>query len=105
MTDITELILALIFVLGGVLSVFVIPFLRSKVSAETLNHVAIVIRTAVFAAEQIFGGGKGAEKKKYVLEYLAKQGLIADIDKVDDAINAQIEAVVQELTLQQKGDA
>lgn len=46
------------------------------------------------AAEQLYEGqGRGEEKKKYVLEFLASVGFTVD----EEAVNAAIEAAVNQL--------
>ena len=49
------------------------------------------MKIGVAAAEQLYKGqGRGEEKKKYVLEFLASMGFTVD----EEAINAAIEAAV-----------
>lgn len=61
---------------------------------EILN---VVSRKAVEAAEQIFGGEKGEEKKKYAInvieKYLAAKGITLDVD----VIVMYIESAVKDL--------
>ena len=49
---------------------------------------------AVLAAEQIYGDGHGAEKKKYAIEtiqhILAEKGFQINLDIIDDAIEAEV---------------
>lgn len=51
-------------------------------------------RTAVFAAEQIYGAGRGSEKKRYAIEavqnYLAEKGIKLNVDVINDAIEAEV---------------
>ncbi len=52
------------------------------------------MKIAVAAAEQIYQGEKrGAEKKQYVLDFLAQNG----ISFSEESVNAAIEAAVNEL--------
>lgn len=52
------------------------------------------VKIGVAAAEQLYKGqGRGEEKKKYVLEFLASMGFTVD----EEAINAAIEAAVNQL--------
>ena len=50
---------------------------------------------AVLAAEQIFGKGKGDEKKQYAIEtierILAEQGIMVDVGVITDAIEAEVQ--------------
>lgn len=49
---------------------------------------------AVLAAEQIFGDGQGAEKKKYAIEtiqqLLAEKGIQLNLSVIEDAIEAEV---------------
>ena len=56
-----------------------------------------LVRIYVFAAEQIFGKGKGSEKLAYVKKALAKEGITADDANEHDRVRALIEAAVCEL--------
>lgn len=59
--------------------------------AEILTYAA---RTAVFAAEQVLGGGHGDEKKQYAIEfmqnYLAERGLSVNVDVIISAIESAV---------------
>lgn len=49
---------------------------------------------AVLAAEQIYGDGQGAEKKKYAIEtiqqLLAEKGIQLNLNVIEDAIEAEV---------------
>lgn len=64
---------------------------------ELYEILVVISRKAVEAAEQIFGGGKGEEKKEYakkvITKYLAAKGIELDLD----IIEAYIESAVKEL--------
>lgn len=64
---------------------------------ELYEILVVISRKAVEAAEQIFGGGKGKEKKEYakavITKYLAAKGIHLDLD----IIEAYIESAVKEL--------
>ena len=59
--------------------------------AEVLSFAA---ELAVEAAEQIFGAGKGEEKKEYAIraveKYLAELGLVIDVEVIADAIEREV---------------
>lgn len=94
MTNVTYIIVGLIFVIGGLLAAFGIPFLRSKLSTEQLATLKQIVNIAVYAAEQILGPKMGPDKKKFALDYakklLAKYHLTFDEAAVDAAIEAQV---------------
>lgn len=94
MTDITPIIEAVFALAGVVITAVVIPYIRSRTSAQQRAEINAWVRIAVSAAEQVYAGsGRGAEKKAYVLEWLAAHGVTVDEGKLD----AMIEAAVLEL--------
>lgn len=94
MFDITPIIEAVFALIGVVITVIVIPYIKSKTSAAEQTEINAWVKIAVAAAEQIYkGSGRGEEKKAYVLEWLKKHGVTVD----EDAIDAMIEAAVYEL--------
>lgn len=95
MIDLTEIILAVIAVLGTILTAVVVPLLKQKLTENQQEILGKIVKTGVYAAEQLFGGGTGAQKKEWVLKYLSDQGYNVDLE----SINAQIEAVVKELKI------
>lgn len=61
---------------------------------DAAAYLMEICSTAVRAAEQIFGGEKGKEKKKYAIKvvenYLAQMGLHLDVETIDAAIEAAV---------------
>ncbi len=88
--DITQIILALIALFGGIITSFVIPFLKKKLTGQQIENLKLAARIAVYAAEQIFTPEQWAEKKKYVQDLLREQGYDVDAEKVDAAIEAEV---------------
>ncbi|OPZ65870.1 MAG: Phage holin protein (Holin_LLH) [Firmicutes bacterium ADurb.Bin506] len=94
MFDITTIIEALAALIVAVITAFVIPYIKSKTTAQQQQAINSWVRIAVTAAEQIYvGSGRGAEKKEYVLQFLAEHGIKLDGARID----ALIEAAVYEL--------
>lgn len=94
MKDITPLIDTIFTLIALAVTIFVIPYFRSKTNAQQQEEVNAWVRIAVDAAEQIYrGSGRGAEKKAYVLAFLEEHGITMDSEKV----NALIEAAVYQL--------
>ena len=76
MVDLTQVIVAFLTLVFSLVSVYLIPLLKSKVSGEQLETIKFWVNIAVEAAEMIYvGKGKGAEKKAYVEKYLSEKGL------------------------------
>jgi len=94
MIDLTPIINALILLVAGAISSFLIPWLKRKIDESRMAELYSWVKIGVAAAEQIYRGvGKGEEKKQYVLEYLAQHGYDINLE----SINAMIEAAVQQL--------
>ena len=91
--DYTELIKAIATVVFIVLSMFVIPWIKKTISAETLDKIFMYVEIFVAAAEQLFNASEGAEKKAYVLQRLAEMNFKVDPEILD----AHIEAAVLKL--------
>ena len=100
--DITQILLGLILILGGVITIVVWPYIKSHVSSEQLSILAGIAQTVVFAAEKIFGAKMGADKLAYALNLakrlLESKGLNFD----EEVIRAAIEAQVEQLSLDQQ---
>ncbi len=92
--DVTVIVNAVIALIAAVISVFVIPWIKSKTTAQQREELVAWVKIAVSAAEQIYKGEKrGEEKKQYVLDFLKSNGFTVD----DDSVNAAIEAAVKQL--------
>ena len=68
-----------------------IPWLKSRLNQEQQDYLLATTRVLVYAAEQLYGAGKGDAKLAYVQDELESRGL-----KVDAAA---IEAMVREMNL------
>ena len=92
--NLTEIILAVITLIGAILTTFVLPVLKNKLTAQQQEKLNMAIRIGVFAAEQLFAHGD--EKKKYVQNLLSDKGYDVNLIEID----AAIEAMVRELKMQ-----
>lgn len=88
MIDLTPIFQAVIALLAAIVTYKLIPWIKSKTSEQQQLLLKSVVSTLVFAAEQMYGAGKGAEKLDYVVGELNKRGYTAD--------RAQIEATIRE---------
>ena len=100
--NITQILLGIILILGGLVTLIVWPYIKTHVSAEQLSILVGIAQTVVFAAEKIFGAKMGEDKLDYALrlakQLLQKKGLTFD----EEVVRAAIEAQVQQLNLDQK---
>lgn len=94
MTDLTPILKLAAYVLGIIISLYVLPYIKSKTTTQQQAEINEWVRIAVTAAEQIYSGpGRGNEKKAYVIAWLANNQI-----KIDEkALDSIIESAVHEL--------
>ena len=56
--DLTKLAQAIISLAAGIVSLYLVPWLRSKLTNERLSKVKSWVQIAVYAAEKIYGAEK-----------------------------------------------
>jgi len=93
--DLTPLFQAIIALLAALITSRVIPYIKSRTTRQQQENLQAAVKIAVYAAEQIFGGGQGAEKLRYVRERLNEAGFDVDGPLVAEAI----EKAVREMNL------
>lgn len=99
--DLTQIILAVITLLFGILMRYVIPNIKSKTNENQLELIRAAVKSAVYAVEQLYKSKPGQEKKQLVLKFLKEQGYIIDDVQVEDKINYLIEEAVKALNIEQ----
>lgn len=100
--SLTQIILAVITLIVALITRYAIPFAKQKMNENQLEMLRIAVKTAVYAAEKIYGSKQGQEKLNYVVEVLKQQGYEVDMTQIADTTRALIEAAVKELELEQK---
>ena len=99
MKDYTMLFEGILTVLFALVTLYIIPWIKSKVTAEELADIIKWVKIAVQAAEMIYKeSGMGKAKKDYVLTFLADKGIKYDERQIDSLI----ESAVLELKEQMK---
>ncbi len=94
MIDITPIINAAIMLIAAAVSVFLIPWIKSKTTDAQRKELVEWVKIGVAAAEQLYKGqGRGDEKKQYVLDFLKQKGFSVD----EESVNAAVEAAVSQL--------
>ena len=89
--NLQPIISAVIALIAALITTFLIPYIKGKISKQQYDRLLEAVRIAVAAAEQIFTSPQsGADKKQYVQEFLAAQGY----DVSDQEIDTMIEATV-----------
>lgn len=99
--DLTPVIQAIIALLAALVTYKLIPWIKSRTTVEQQTALNIAARTLVFAAEQIYGDGKGADKFDYVVMKLQEQGFTADPAVIEAAVRENLAALHEG----KKGDA
>lgn len=92
MIDLTDIIQAVIALIVALITYKVIPWIKAKTTESQQAILMATVRTLVYAAEQLYGAGKGDEKLQYVKQKLEEKGFDVDIDA--------IEAAVKEITIE-----
>ena len=98
MIDLTQIILGVITIIGGIVARYLIPWIKAKLDDRQYNAFIALVRVGVYAAEQLYGAGNGTDKYKYVLGLLRENGYEVDTESV----RAMIEATVKEMKIELK---
>ena len=93
-----KIIVLLIPVLGVIITGFVVPFVKAKIDAETLNKIIKWTGYAVKGAEMIYKeSGQGVLKKDYVIRFLCNMFNKNKVVITNEQLEILIESAVQEL--------
>ena len=90
MNDYTKIIEIVISLLSAVITAFILPVLKQRLSAEKAETLKFWVRTAFSAAEQLYGGKTGNQKKEYVVNFLLSKGIVFDVDEVCTLIESEV---------------
>ena len=89
--DITAVIVALIGVLGTIITTVLVPYFKSKTTEAQRENIYFWAKIAVEAAEKIYrDSGMGAQKKEFVRTFLAEHGITLDETQVDVVIESAV---------------
>lgn len=104
--DITQIVVAVIGLLGIILTSVVVPLIKSKLTNSQWETILNYALAGVQAAEIIFNAqGQGEEKLRWVSEYITKQCAAHGI-KIDmDTVRVAIENAWKALGLDKKEEA
>ena len=86
MIDLTPILEALISLLAVLVTSKLIPLIKSKTDVNQQIALSTAAKIAVYAAEQIYGAGKGEEKLDYVISRLEEKGYTVDMDAIEAAV-------------------
>ena len=90
--DLTPILQALIGLICALITYKLIPWIKSKTTAQQQQNLETAARIAVYAAEQIFRGNAnvGSEKFAYALRALEDAGFDADTTMACEAIEKAV---------------
>ena len=96
--DITVVFEALIAVLCALVSGFVIPWLKTKISAEKREKISFWVESAVMAAEEASRSGliEKNEKYQYVVDFLEGKGIVFDEAEVRVMIDGAVWSLINQ---------
>ena len=95
-----QIVLAVIPVLGTILTVYIIPLIKEKIGNENLAKYEYWVNIAVKAAELIWTEtGHGTDKKQYVIDFMNKMFNSKKTVITEEQLNALIEAAVKQLKI------
>lgn len=103
--DFTALFEIIISILSVIVSCFLIPWLKEKLSAEKLEKLVKWVKIAVEAAEQLYGSGMGQQKKEYVVSFLLSKGIVFDVNEVEAIIESSVLQLPEWLNTQLKTES
>ena len=88
--DLTPIFQAVIALAAALVTYKLIPWLRTKTTAQQQANLTAAARMAVFAAEQLYGAGHGGDKLDYALSIMQKAGYHLDGDALRGAIESAV---------------
>ncbi len=93
--DYTDIIQAVISLVAVLITSFLIPYLKEKISKEKYEKLKTWVSVAVNAAEQLYGSKTGQQKKQYVLDYLSAKGITININEIETLIESEVYKLTQ----------
>lgn len=93
-----KIILAIVSICGALVTAYVVPFIKSKISSEELSKLFEYAKIAVRCAEQIYTVEQWQEKKEYVMNYVMNiMNEKLHINLSYDQIDTIVEGIVNEV--------
>lgn len=89
--------MAIISIAGALVSAYVIPWIKSNVSAKDLETITFWVRFAVRCADQLFTPEDWEQKKQYVLAYVIDKAASLGLKLTEEDINVLIESAVNQI--------
>lgn len=94
-----KVIMTLIPVIGVIITGFVIPYIKTKISSAQLDEISQWVTKAVQAAEVLFDTPKsGEEKREYVIDFINKTFNSKKEVITEDQIRILLESAWKQMT-------
>lgn len=90
MIDLTPIFRAVIALLAALITYRLIPWIKARTTNEQQVTMKALVRTLVFAAEQMYGAGNGPEKLQWVQYQLKMAGFDIDVAEIEAAVYENI---------------
>jgi LL-H family phage holin len=98
-----SLILAIVPILGTIITLYVIPFIQSKTDIVKLDKYKEWVTLAVKCAEMLYTeSGQGIDKKQFVLEYMNKLFNSKKTIITSEQLEILIEAAVRDIKVNEQ---
>ncbi len=88
--DFTPIIELIITIVSAVVTIYIVPCLKEKLSLERYERLKKWVSVAVEAAEQLYGSKTGQQKKEYAVSFLLSKGIVFDVDEVTAMIESEV---------------
>ena len=102
--NLTPILQAIIALLAALITYKLIPWIKSKTTTERQEQLRAAVRVAVYAAEQMFGAGGGAEKMDFAQKWLREQGYESDSREIEAAVGELLKSLEWEIEKEQPPD-
>lgn len=84
--DLTFILKAVITLIFTLVASKLIPWIQSNTTEKQRKNLKAAYRTVVFAAEQLYGAGNGAQKLDYAIAQLEEMGFTANRAEIEAAV-------------------
>ena len=102
--NLTPIVQAVIMLLAALITYRLIPWIKARTTTEQQTQLRAAVRVAVYAAEQIFGAGGGAEKMDFACKWLREQGYEIDSREVEAAVMELLNTIDAPVIIEQPPD-
>ena len=90
MIDLTPIIQAIIGLCAALITVYLIPWIKSRTTREQQDKLRALVEIGVYAAEKAYGAGNGDLKLGYVEDWLEQRGVKVDMEQLQGMVDAEI---------------